>query len=476
MNKNQKKLILLLSILIFLSFFILAILDYTNYRDIIEDDILNITKLISTNIYSEIQIEIVKPIYVSLTMANNSFVKDWIADNEQNPEVIQQYLKGIKDKYNYNSSFLISNITNNYYHHTQILKKISPNDSHDIWYYDFLEKNVKYDLDVDTDEASANELTLFVNCTITDDANNVIGVTGVGMKMARIRNILEQYNQNLEVEVSLIDPNGDIQIHADENIIEKVNIFERESITPFKDQILSEKNELKIFKLGGKYDSNYLITYYIEELDWYLIVQKDTLILKNILKSQMLKELIIFLIAFIIVSFSVIKIIKHYQIKTIKLANTDLLTAVNNRNAFDEQLIKAINYCKKTNNVITLAIIDIDDFKIINDTYGHIYGDDVLKTVAYYLKNFIRSDDIIARWGGDEFAIIFNCNMEIVDKIIQRIKESNINDAFNEMNNISISIGMTQYKNKDTVDSILKRADKALYKAKENGKDQICKI
>lgn len=91
MKKNRKKLVILLSLLIFLSLFTITILDYHNYSDIIKDDILNITKLASTNIYSEIQIELIKPIFVSLTMANDEFLTDWIVEQkEQDKKIIQQ--------------------------------------------------------------------------------------------------------------------------------------------------------------------------------------------------------------------------------------------------------------------------------------------------------------------------------------------------------------------------------------------------
>lgn len=120
------------------------------------------------------------------------------------------------------------------------------------------------------------------------DHDNILGVTGVGVKMKHIRKILEEYNEKLNVQVCLISRDGIVQIHADENIIEKQNIFDNPIIAELEEEIIAEKSKLKVFELGDKYDSNYFISYYIEELDWYLIVQKDTLILKDALKKRWL--------------------------------------------------------------------------------------------------------------------------------------------------------------------------------------------
>ena len=475
LNNNRKKLIILLCLLVFTSLFILSILDYNDYRDIIKKDIKNIAKLISTNIYSEIQIELTKPIFVSLTMANNIFLKDWLMnENNSDKDKIFEYLQNIKNQYNYDSVFLISDISKNYYHHSKILKQIKKDDPHDVWYYKFLAAGLQYDLDVDTDQADKDDLTLFVNSLVQDNKDNLLGVAGVGLKIESISDILEEYNKNLNVEISLISPDGIVQINAHEHIIENYNIFEDPEINNLKYDILSEKQELKIFELGNKFDSNYLISFYIEELDWYLIVQKDTLILRKSLQKQIIKKAIIFLLAFGIVSLSIIKIINFYQKKNIKLATTDTLTNLNNRNAFDEYLDMIIAKTKLNHEKLTIIIIDIDNFKNINDKYGHIKGDEVLKGVADYLKRLIRTEDILARWGGDEFALILKCDLKMAKMIIKRIKDCEIDNAILDNFNITISIGMTEFQNNDTTDSILKRADQALYQAKSNGKDNVC--
>lgn len=468
MRNNKNKLIVLIILLIFISMFLLTIIDYYNYSNIIDQDTKNITRLVSTNIYADIQVELTKPIYVSLTMANDEFLRDWITvGKEQDKQGIKNYLREIKNKYNYDSAFFVSDVTNNYYHNNGILKQIDTSDDHDVWYYDFLDSGLEYVLDIDTDQASMDELTIFINCLIKEKGN-VLGVTGVGLKTERIRKALQEYNDLLDLDAYLINPQGIVQVHSDEDSIMNINIFEESYLNSKKNEILSEKDELQIFELNDKNRNEYLITYYIEELDWYLIVEKDTKILRDALYKQILSKLLIFIAAFLLISFISVKFINHYQNKTIKIASTDVLTKVYNRMAFDNYLKEAIEEHKKNHMPFTLLLVDINNFKYFNDTYGHLIGDRILQRIPEYLKRFIRKDDILARWGGDEFTIILKCDIKEAHKIIDRINELSIDIKDIVDDEVTISIGKTEFKPDDNVDSIINRADHLLYKQKKD--------
>lgn len=151
---------LTISLIITVGFLCMALLNYKTYSHIIDDDIRNISKLTSTNIYSEINNELTKPIFVSLTMANDSFLKNWlkneakVSTDRSYLKKLQDYLIGIKSKYHYNSVFMISSSSNYYYHYNGILKTVSEKDKHDKWYYDFVNSNELYDLDVYQDRAA----------------------------------------------------------------------------------------------------------------------------------------------------------------------------------------------------------------------------------------------------------------------------------------------------------------------------------
>ncbi len=155
-------------------------------------------------------------------------------------------------------------------------------------------------------------------------------------------------------------------------------------------------------------------------------------------------------------------------------SNLDPLTKTFNRRALDNYLFTV---CEKNNfkNELHILILDLDDFKKINDKYGHIAGDKILVFIATLLKQLIREGDKVFRYGGEEFVIALNrVNTEGCLSIVKRIlKQINANTLIYKGDSIrvTVSVGSTKLKQGDTPDSLLNRADSALYKAKRKGKD-----
>jgi len=165
------------------------------------------------------------------------------------------------------------------------------------------------------------------------------------------------------------------------------------------------------------------------------------------------------------------------QVKELeRSSNIDSLTKVFNRRALTTYLD---NICSKGNIAyeLHLLILDIDDFKVVNDTYGHIAGDKILIFIANMLRKTLRDGDKVFRYGGEEFVIILNritpksCQ-EITSRILKLIRSNRLIYKGKSLN-VTMSIGGTMYQTGDTPDDIVSRADKALYKSKNNGKNQM---
>jgi diguanylate cyclase (GGDEF)-like protein len=168
--------------------------------------------------------------------------------------------------------------------------------------------------------------------------------------------------------------------------------------------------------------------------------------------------------------------------KVLNLSRIDGLTDIPNRRYFNEFLNEEWKRCHRLGMPISLAIIDLDHFKLLNDTYGHQAGDECLKSVGRVLKRFgKRPCDICARYGGEEFAIVFgDTNLEqakiLVGKLLNEIRLLNIpNKKSPTLPTLTASIGLaTMYPNKENNESeLIKESDKSLYSAKENGRNQI---
>jgi len=155
-----------------------------------------------------------------------------------------------------------------------------------------------------------------------------------------------------------------------------------------------------------------------------------------------------------------------------RLAITDPLTGVFNRNQLNKVLPQEIRRGLRYDNAFGLLMVDIDHFKHVNDTWGHDIGDKVLQKTAQVLSKFIRENDTLIRWGGEEFVVIVlevnkQSLIHFCDKLREKIEEEN----YGTVGKITVSVGATLFRENDLPDALLSRADKALYKAKEKGRN-----
>tara|TARA_R110000737_G_scaffold281582_1_gene288192 strand:- start:2329 stop:3255 length:927 start_codon:yes stop_codon:yes gene_type:complete len=164
-----------------------------------------------------------------------------------------------------------------------------------------------------------------------------------------------------------------------------------------------------------------------------------------------------------------------------ELSVRDPLTSLLNRRGFFEAAQALLYYSKRNKKPVTLAMIDIDHFKKINDQYGHHIGDEVLKNLTQTMRQYFRNSDIIVRLGGEEFAILLsdstlaNAN-EKLEAFRKTIEQSAVIIAAITSINFTISVGLATCQNASAynLDLMLKDADKYLYKAKDAGRNQVC--
>lgn len=162
--------------------------------------------------------------------------------------------------------------------------------------------------------------------------------------------------------------------------------------------------------------------------------------------------------------------------KAIAQAHRDPLTQIGNRAAFDLCLEKQISAHERHHTEFSLMVIDIDHFKEVNDTYGHIAGDKVLKMVAQTIRKTLRRSDEVYRYGGEEFVVILSNTQQggatfIAERIRKAIEELKV--ELNKTISVTASIGISASEKTEQVSQTLEFADKALYEAKESGRNQV---
>lgn len=162
------------------------------------------------------------------------------------------------------------------------------------------------------------------------------------------------------------------------------------------------------------------------------------------------------------------------SLELLRLSITDSLTGIFNRAKFNEELNKWIDYGNRYENDISLVFFDIDNFKRVNDIYGHMIGDKVIQDIVSSIQSKIRSTDIFARWGGEEFVILLpNTDNDQAAEMAERMRIAIEKITCSESVNITCSFGIATFRKNESAEAFMKRGDKLLYEAKKRGKNIV---
>lgn len=192
------------------------------------------------------------------------------------------------------------------------------------------------------------------------------------------------------------------------------------------------------------------------------------------------KQVIVSILILITLWIMAWKILQHYsqtlenEKKLEHLSQTDQLTGLYNRHKLHQVFTSEINRSNRFEEVFGVILLDLDLFKNVNDTYGHDVGDLVLKEISNILKDNIRASDTLGRWGGEEFLIIMpKIDIKGAKILAEKLRKEIENHQFTIAGKMTASFGLAYYKKGDDENSIIKRADDALYKAKEFGRNIV---
>lgn len=609
-------------IVIMVGFIITSVISYFSNRQTFEKDIKAVSALTSESIYHEIDGIFNKPIHISETMANDTLLQSYLEKELDHLEDVdftkglQQYLVSYRDKYQYDSVFLVSTATNRYYHFNGIDRVLNKENQENVWYYSFLKSKQDYALNIDNDEAANNEITVFINCKIYN-GNDVAGVVGVGFRIDSLQVLLKHYEETSAIKAFLIDPSGTIEVSTNQSGYQKENFFEQSRYLDLHpDKLMSSEGADFWYNSSGK--NGYMVSRYIDNLGWYLVIDHDMSNLKENLSRQFLSGIIVIAAVIIAVLVIITYIIRKYNHQIIDLTienekehrtifqevtehmyeniyefdithncaaseatqayletlgvpkNTpydaflnivanrqikeefregylqmfqrehvlemfekgedtlvydfmisrdasrydweritarlftwkedasirmftyhqnidaqklqerklmesmemDSLSLLYNKAATQDKISKILQ--EKPGLMYAFFILDMDDFKKVNDTFGHAAGDKVIADFAHRLKQNFRQDDIVGRIGGDEFvAFIAVGSSELVNRKAEELIKT-LHYEFQDghihcLISSSIGISFAPEAGKD-FDSLYKKADIALYQAKAEGK------
>ncbi|MBT8766843.1 sensor domain-containing diguanylate cyclase [Metapseudomonas boanensis] len=481
-SKNgQQLLVLMLVLLLGSGFLATSLVSYQASLKSIRNSIVNTElPLTSDNVYSEIQKDLVRPILISSMMSRDTFVRDWVMKGEKDVEQMTRYLHEVQDHYGAFTSFFVSDRTLTYYQSKGVLKQVSRQEPRDVWYFRVRDMKEPYEINVDVDLANQDRLTIFINYKVFDYENRFLGATGVGLAVDAVIKLIDDYQRRYDRSIYFVDTTGRIVLTGAQSGPMGAKVGQSLSEIPGLKELQAKLKRPQ----SGKFEyheqgrNHFLNVRYIPELDWYLFVDKHEGGLLESVRKTLYLNLLICLIVTVVVLILVNRQIRRYQTRITDLANADSLTGLPNRRGFQLLAGQALQEARRDRKPLVALLLDLDHFKMLNDTYGHQAGDLVLQGFSQNLRDSLRQSDIICRWGGEEFIILLkdtgNANArQLAEKIRKEIASKRY--PYKGVNlSVTTSIGLAEMHPDDSLDSLLSRADKGLYRAKQSGRDCVC--
>ncbi len=471
--------ILVVAAVLVVGFAATAILSFSVSRDALRESItVNELPLTSDTIYSEIEKDLISPTLVASMMADDTFLRDWILGGEKDMGQVQKYLQTIRERYGAVSAFLVSEPTHKYYYPDGILKTVAIDQWRDAWYFRVRDMAAPYEINVDFDLANHDAWTIFINHRIFDYGGKFIGATGVGLTFTRVSAMIDDYERRYGRTVYFVDRNGLVVLAGHGAPAKAQKIGTLPGLNQVAANILHQGDGSYMYDLDGQ--THLLNVRLIPELNWYVFVERieDEAIagvrgalFVNLGVALLVTVLVVGLVAFMINWF-------HGGLE--RMARTDKLTSLVNRQSFDLLLDQAIKHARRDRQSLSLMMFDIDHFKRINDRFGHLTGDKVIRAVADATVASVRRSDVVCRWGGEEFLVMLgNCDRDAAAVLAEKVRvqvEAATAPGVDASVHTTVSLGVTELRETDTDDTLLQRVDEALYEAKRQGRNRTVTV
>jgi len=466
-----------LGLLLALGFGSSAMISYLAARSSIDRQIAGTTLPLSAEtIYAELESQLFQKVAVARAMAANTFLEQWLRSGEADPDRVIAYLAAIRAEIGATTAFLVSESSRRYYHPDGVLKRLSPSDRRDAWYYRFLRDPAPFEINIDRDTADRERVTAFINQKLRDSQGNLLGVVGIGVEVNSLSNLLRHMERRYSSDVLFSDRQGRILLSSGGNAISgSRSLADLPGLAPHVERILSRQERAFHYAVGGH--EVFVDSRRIPELDWWLVVRQSSGPNRGGILSTLFNNLLIALLITLVVLWLANLTIGDYQRRLELLATTDRLTGHLNRTAFDSLFDGLVQAALRQGASLIALLVDIDHFKAINDSQGHAVGDRAIQHVCERMAACIRPADRLFRWGGEEFLVLLPaCDLPDAERLAWDLcgglRSQPLQDGDLRIP-ITVSIGLTAWRAGESQHDLLARADRALYKAKQAGRDRV---
>jgi len=421
--------------------------------------------------------ELITPLTVSKYMASDPFLINYIQQEQLDHDVIFRYLDNVSDRFD-TLSFIAIEQHQVMLNSTHESANLSVPDAH--WYHRLKNIDKEHFIDI----GNADNPHLFFDVRITHQ-QQFLGFVGLGIDLDYFAKEFSNFYQRFGYEVYFANAQDRITLSSQQLL------GNSQTTSPYKPMLLSDISWYPAFLESQQDDSKGVTSQHIidsdageliiakmplKELGWRVFIVTPPENQKAEYWLLFIPRLAVFLLISLILYAVFTLCIINFKSRLVKDSETDFLTQLPNRSYIHwkyDQLIHRHDH-------VSVVIADIDNFKVINDTYGHLFGDDVLKIIAQQLSENLRGIDLTGRWGGEEFILILpdttaSQAQEIIDRIRQNIENIPFSSASTSKPfNVTVSFGIRESTLADvSLHDILAKADQALYQAKSSGRNQV---
>jgi diguanylate cyclase (GGDEF)-like protein len=329
----------------------------------------------------------------------------------------------------------------------------------------------------------------YVSYPIRADNGSIVGVAVLTKSLERFETDLRQFNR----PYFFVDPNGVIVMTNRPDDLYRTLwplTEKRRAALAQRFGSLGERPMLKEDIVDASWtnvdgERDYVRRRFVDHSDWSLVILKPT---HELFATRFLGIIITLLVTIMALIYLLSKARRvHDEVQLDNLlqlqelartlgvkATTDPLTGLHNRLKLGATLIDEMQRANRYQTPLSLMLFDIDHFKRINDTYGHVVGDQVLVQLSRFVPNQLRSTDLLVRWGGEEFlTLLIGSDGPNAFQAAEKLRGAMRNLMFDKVGAITCSFGVAQYVHGETAAEFIARADDALYRAKTNGRDQV---
>lgn len=424
--------------------------------------------------FSLISEQILKPLYISQTMANDQLLLDLIDSEQVAIDELERYLKRIETQLGLQTFIALEKPRfqiNSDGRRFAIDEEVA-------WYFQIKDQPGDQFAMV----GKTGDPHLYVDLRLRNNEGEFIGFIGIGIRLTDFIALFEQYKSHFGYDFVFTSQNGEIMLSSDNTLMSRVdpqtqgvetNINDLNWFNTYKNHILDGNEVIGSAVIAIDGEDVLVSNLRLKEYNWNLYVLSPLTTHQSEIQFLFIRNVVI-LFGVLLLVLSLIRVVMHYYNQAlVRSSETDHLSGLPNR----QYAAWAYEQICEDYEHIAIILTDIDFFKKINDTHGHNAGDEVIKLVSDKLSSGMRDQDVVARWGGEEFIIILpGADIFMARLIAERIRSAISAEPLlidEKSLAVSVSLGVAQRLENQTLSELIENADKALYQAKNNGRNRV---